>query len=316
MRTFILSTFLCGVLFAQLGGPIIGYVPDGAGIRPMYGLPASGAIGQPLAAGRDFARVAISPSQSFAIVTTADTGAVMVYTPGASPVSLSGAAANPDILAMSPGGTSAALWFPMSGQLEVVSGLPGSPSIRTVDASFLNASPLALAIGDDGQWAVGLWSAGAYAFGPSNQVIPLQTDPGVAALAFFHNTHDLALASSNRATRIADVGGSMQSSVLYDYSSQPRSPRAIALSFDNSLAVVADSAGKLVDIAIATATANIADCQCSPEGLYGLGGALFRLNGIGTGGRSARTTELKLFDAAARAVSIVPPALSVGGGHQ
>lgn len=316
MRTFILSTFLCGALFAQLGGPIIGYVPDGAGIRPMYGLPASGAIGAPLAAGRDFARIAISPSQSFAIVTTADTGAVMVYKPGASPVSLSGAGANPDILAVSPSGTSAALWFPLTGRFEAVSGLPDSPAIRTVDASFLNASPLSIAISDDGQWAVGLWSAGVYAFGPSNQVIPLQTDPGVASLAFFHNTHDLALATSMRATSISDVGGSMQPSVLYDYSSQPRSPRGIALSFDNSLAVVADSAGKLVDITLSTAAANIADCQCSPEGLYGLGGALFRLNGTGTGGRSARTTELKLFDAAAGAVSIVPPALSIAGGRQ
>jgi DNA-binding beta-propeller fold protein YncE len=286
----------------------------------MYGLPAAGAIGGVFQAGRDFSRIAVSPSQNFALVTAADTGAVMLYKPGVSLTPVAGAQANPDILALSPTGASAALWFPLTNQLEAVTGLPNTPVVRTIDASFLNASPLALAISDDGQWTVGLWNtatpAAVYAFGPSSQVIPLQTDPGVVALAFFSNNHSLVLATAARATSIADLGGSMLPSVLFDYSSQPLSPRAIALSSDNSRAVVADSTGKLLDIAIPAATANLVDCHCSPDSLYGLGGALFRLNGTSAPGRSGRTTELKLFDAAAGAVWIVPPALNQAGGKQ
>jgi len=44
MRTLIFLS-LCSALPAQVGGPLIGYVPEGAHIRPMYGLPAAGAIG-------------------------------------------------------------------------------------------------------------------------------------------------------------------------------------------------------------------------------------------------------------------------------
>ena len=316
MRTFVFSTFLYGAAFAQVGGPLIGYVPDAAGIRPMAGLPASGALGRPINAGRDFSRIAISPSQSFAIATAADTGEVMVLKPAVSLTTVIGAQTNPDILAMSPNGTAAVLWFPALSQLQAVAGLPDSPSVRTIDASFLYASPLSIAISDDGQWTVGFWSTGSYAFGPNSAVIPLQTDPAVVALAFFHGSHDLALATATRVTKIAGVGGAMQASVLYDYSSQPLSPRAIALSFDNSRAVVADSTGQLLNISIASGSANIVDCRCSPDGLYGLGDALFRLNGASTAGRSGRPMELKLFDASAGAVFIVPPALSLTGGRR
>lgn len=307
MRTLIFSTLLCGALSAQVGGPLIGYVPEGAHIRPMYGLPAAGAIGRALDAGRDFSLTAIAPNQNFVLATTADTGEVTVYKPGSGLSTVSGAAIRPDALAISPSGTSAALWFPLTGKLQIVTGLPDSPSVRTIDASFLDASPLSIAVSDDGQWAAGLWSSGVYAFGPSSVVIPLQTDSGVVALSFFHNNHDLALATASRATTIADVGGATQTSVLYDYSALGLSPRAVATSFDNRVTVVADSAGTLVNIANAAAT--MVNCGCSPTGLYGLGGALFRLNAPGR-------QELKIFDAAQGAVLIVPPALNLAGGRQ
>jgi DNA-binding beta-propeller fold protein YncE len=322
MRSLLLSTLLCFALtsaaaFAQVGGPILGYVPEGDTVRPMYGLPAAGAIGAQIAEG-GWARVAISPTQNFVLATSADTGGVLlVNLVKPSVTGVSGAAPNPDILAISPSGTSAVLWFPSNFQMQVVTGLPDSPSVRTVDASFLNASPLSIAVSDDGQWAVGLFSAGVYAFGPS--VMPLQTDPGVIALSFFHNSHNLALATSARATMWTDVGGANQPSILYDYSAQSLSPRALGVSFDNQLAVVADSTGKLVNINVASRAANTVDCACSPTGLYSLGGSVFRLNGTGRAGatKTGHTEDLKVFDAAAGAVWIVPPALSeVKGARQ
>jgi hypothetical protein len=281
----------------------------------MYGLPAAGAIGAVIDSGRDFSLIAISPTQKFALVTAADTGEVMIVRPGVGNTSVKDAAAHPDILALSPRGTASALWFPGTGWLQAISGLTDSPSVRTIDASFLNSSPLSIAISDDGQWAAGLWSAGVYAFGPNSEVIPLQTDPGVVALAFFHNRHDLALATASRLTSITDVGGSTTTSVLHDYSTQSLSPRALAISFDNLTAVVADSSGKIVSVVRGTAI--IADCGCSPEGVYGLGGSVFRLNSSGAA-RSGPRHELKLFDASTGAVLIVPPALSLAekGGRQ
>jgi hypothetical protein len=319
IRSLLLPVLLLpAAAFSQVGGPLLGYVPEGAAIRPMYGLPAAGAIGSAINAGRDFSQIAISPQQNFALVTDAATGAVIVVKPGVSQTAVTGAGANPNMLAISPTGTSAALWFPLVGHMQVVTGLPDSPSVTNVDASFLNASPLAIAVTDDGQWAVGLFSSGVYAFGA--QVIPLQTDPGVVALAFLHSSHNLTLATAARATSIADVGGANQASILYDYSAQSLTPRAMAVSFDNQHAVIADSAGKLVNINIPSTSANIVDCACSPTGVYSLGGSVFRLNGSGPSGtdRTGPRPDLKVFDAAAGAVWIVPPALSEAttGGRQ
>ena len=134
----------------------------------------------------------------------------------------------------------------------MVTGLPATPAVATMEAPFLNATPTAIAVSDDGQWAVGVWPAGVYAFGISANIMPLQTDPGVAALAFFHNNHTLAIATAARATSITDVGGANQSSVLYDYSQQALLPKGIGVSFDNQRVLMADAAGKLVNISVAS----------------------------------------------------------------
>jgi hypothetical protein len=321
IRSFIFSIALSSAAFAQVGGPILGYVPEGAAIRSMYGLPAAGAIGGIVNTGHNFSQIAISPQQNFALATDATTGDVMVLKFGSTAAPVNGAGASPTMLAISPSGTSAALWFPALNHLQVITGLPDSPSVATIDASFLNASPESIAITDDGQWAVGLFSAGLYAFGPSAQVIPLQTDPGVIALAFFHNSHNLALATASRATLITSIGAANQPSTLYDYSAQSLSPRAMAISFDNQHAVIADASGKLVNINISADTANIIDCGCSPTGVYSLGGSIFRLTGTGAPARNAlersgTKPDLKLFDAAAGAVWIVPPAFAAKGARQ
>jgi hypothetical protein len=317
IRPIFLSVILSTAAFAQVGGPVLGYVPEADTVRVLNGLPAAGSIGGTIAEG-GWSKIAVSPAQNFLIATLSANGEVLnVNLIQPSVLSIPGVSPNPDLIAISPSGASAALWFTSLGRMQVVTGLPSTPVVATLAAPFLNSTPSALAVADDGQWAAGIWSAGVYAFGST--IMPLQTDPGAVALAFFHNSHDLALATAARATSIADVGGASQPSVLYDYSAQSLSPRAIALSFDNQHAVVADSTGKLVNIAVPTATASTVNCGCTPTCLFGLGDAVFRLNGTTRSGttRTGPTPELKLFDAAAGSVWIVPPALSeVGGARQ
>jgi len=321
IRSFLFLTVLSGAAFAQVGGPILGYVPEGAALRTLYGLPAAGAIGSLIDTGRDFSRIAISPAQNFAVASIADTGEVALVTPVKIAVTaIAGVSANPDMLAVSPSGTAAAFWFTSLGTMQVVTGLPASPSVATMAAPFLNSTPTSLAVTDDGQWAAGVWPAGVYAFS-SAKIMPVQTDPGVLSLAFFHNNHTLGIATAARATSITGVGGANQTSVLYDYSAQSLAPVGMAISFDNQYAVIADGSGKLVNITAAGASANIVNCGCSPSGVFGLGGSIFRLNGTGGAKRNAlekggSTPELKVFDASAGAVWIVPPALAQAGGRQ
>ncbi len=140
-------------------------------------------------------------------------------------------------------------------------------------------------------------------------------------MAFFHNSHNLALATRIPRDLHHRHRRRQSAVVLYDYSAQSLSPRAMAISFDNQHAVIADASGKLVNINISADTANIVDCGCSPTGVYSLGGSIFRLTGTGAPARNAlersgTKPDLKLFDAAAGAVWIVPPALAAKGARQ
>ena len=199
-------------------------LPDGGNIRPVYGIPAAAAVSAPLDSGQDFDLIAISPNQDFALVTGASSGAVLIATPGAAATPLPGAASSPDRIVLSPGGSAAALWFASTGHLQIVSGLPGSPSVREVDATFLGGFlegatqrdvPGALAISDDGQWLVGSWSRGLYAFGPHGEVSRLPIRDYASALAFYAGRQDLALASDFHVLSVTGVGGANTVSTLY-----------------------------------------------------------------------------------------------------
>jgi hypothetical protein len=51
------------ITFAQIEAPQLGWIPDGARIRPVYGIPAAAAVGAPIPAGQDFAQIAASPAR-------------------------------------------------------------------------------------------------------------------------------------------------------------------------------------------------------------------------------------------------------------
>ena len=185
--------------------------------------------------------------------------------------------------------------------------MPGSPSVRDIDAAFLGAAPGALAVSDDGAWIAGVWPGGVYAFGAAGQVNLLPVDAGAQALAFLHRRNDLVAAAPGGIFTVTDVGGSAVPSLLYDSSSNPLAPLTIGVSFDNRRVVLTDPSGGLLAIDLSDGSSANFDCACSPEGLFGMGGPIFRLTGWSSG-------ALKLFDAGSGDVLIVPPAQS--GGQQ
>src|ERR1700730_4673674 len=145
--------FGAGAGLAQVSAPQLGWVPDGARIRPVYGIPAAAAIGPALATDQDFSRIAASPSRNYVLVsagpTSAQAGVVSIYTTESGLIPLDGAGGAPDIVTLSPRGSGAALWFSSINQVQIVTGLPDAPAIRQLDASFLGSligsSPDALA---------------------------------------------------------------------------------------------------------------------------------------------------------------------------
>jgi hypothetical protein len=308
---------ICAVgAWGQIASPTLGFVPEGFGIRTMQGIPAAGAIGPILETGRNLALITISPRQNYVLAMDAGTGEVVLVTPAGSTNVVAGAAARPDRIAMSPSGSSAVLWFNETNRAQIVTGLPGSPAIREIDASVVGASP-AIAVSDDGNWI----AAGAYLFAGDGSMTTIPIADRVIGVAFFYNRDALAIATASEILTADPVSTGPPVQVgAGDFASVD-----LAVSADNQRIVAAR--GKLITtIELATGSASTLDCGCLVEGLFGLGGSIFRITSPGflpasftyiNGIHFARgpilgpgPESVKLFDAENNRILAVPMALS------
>lgn len=293
---FLMLVACAGVALAQVGGPVLGLVPDGEQIRVMYGLPAAGAVGPSIAAG--FANIAISPAQNYAIATDSNGAADLVLPTGAiSPIA--GTAANASRIAISPAGSAAALWIPSDSHFEILTGLPAGASVQEIDATAFGP-PIAFAVCDDGHLA-GSFASGVELFGTDGSVTPVAVADRVMAIAFFAGNTNLAMATATRV--ISMTGGT--ATVLYEAGSAEgrellasRSPAGIAVSIDNRWIAAAMRDGGVVTVNVASGAASKTSCGCVPEGVFGIGGPVFRLTSKG----------VKLIDASSGNFLDVPPA--------
>jgi DNA-binding beta-propeller fold protein YncE len=301
-----LAVAACG----QLRGPVMGYLPEDGALRPMFGIPAAGSVGDPLAVDRPLSRIEVSPDQTRALALAADTTALMLWAPGAaSTVHIQGSASAPDRIVFSPSGTAAALWFSSAQRIQVISGLSATPSVREFDASFLGGDPAGFAVSDDGKWVVGAWSSRVYALGPDGRVAVLPVDGPAEALCFFHGRADVAVITTTQVVIVTDIAGAAVPNVIWtkpndplaDPAAAPHAQVAVgfAVSFDNNYLSIAGNLGALATFDLTAGTSIGGDCACSPTGLFGMGGSLFRLTGLQDG-------TVKVFDASTNEIWFVP----------
>jgi hypothetical protein len=305
---------IAGAAWGQIGAPLLGYIPDGAQIRPVTGIPAAAAVGAPLDLKQDFAQIAASPSQDYALVSEVKTGAVSVYTADRGLTRIVGAGLAPSAIAISPRGAAAALWFSASGTAQVLTGLPAAPAIRTVHAEFLNGMPDALALSDDGKWLLASQASAVYTFGSYGQVNRLPMPESVVALAFFPGRADAVVATAQRILTVKGLGGFTATSTLYqDKADPPLDFRSAAVSSDGASVIAAGQTGSIVSIDGGSGKAIVTGCACQPAGLFAMGPSAFRLTGLSNG-------SILLFDATHGEVLFAPVALAkqeeAAGGSQ
>ena len=312
---------LTGAAGAQVRGPVMGYLPDNGALRTLYGIPASGWVGDAVTPDRALSLIEMSPDQSRALAIAADTGALMLLTPATGVTAhVNGAASGADRIVFSPSGTTAALWFSASDHIQVVSGLAAAPSVRDIDASFLGGDPAGLAVSDDGQWVAGAWSSSVYAFGPAGGAAALPVAGPAEALCFFHGRADVAVITASQVVIVSDIGGAVVPNVIYNKPNDPANTAPVevavgfAVSFDNRYLSIAGNLGSLATFDLTAGSSAGGNCNCSPSGLAGMGGSLYRLTGVNDG-------ALKVFDASSNDVWFVPLAAPVtasatAGGQQ
>jgi hypothetical protein len=310
-----ISFALAGAAWAQVQGPVMGYLPDGGALRVMPGIPGAGWVGGAITPSGAFSRIEVSPDQTQALAVAADTGAVMLYniSSGAS-VAVQGVASAPDRIIFSPSGTAAGLWNSSTRHFQLLSSVSATPAIRDLDFSFTLSDPTSAAVSDDGQWMVGAWPFSLYAVGPSGYVIVLPVSGAAEAVCFFHGRDDVAAITANQVTLITDIAGAVTPNVIWSKPDDPppadpatapplQVAAGLATSFDNRYLSVAGNLGALSTFDLTAVTSVGLNCACAPASLYGMGGALFRLTSLTDG-------VVKVFDASTNEVWFVPLAPS------
>jgi len=144
-------------LTAGMQTPVLGFVSSaGTGeLRSLVGIPGASALGEPLAVPTGVLSVYFAPGQSYALLApkTGNSLGLMTFqgVDEQAVVPVCGAIRQPDIVAFSPGASTAALYSKTEGRLQVVTGLPDSPQLaRVIPGSDLPDEVRFLAIADDG----------------------------------------------------------------------------------------------------------------------------------------------------------------------
>lgn len=294
----VLSMLALAGVDAQVSAPLLGWLPEDAQIRPMRGLPGAAMLGAAVNTGHRLTNITVSPQQNYVLAGDAQSGEVLLIVPGGS-VSTLAATAKPETIAVSPRGSAALLWYPGSGNFEILSGLPSNPAVRTA-ASSLSGPVAAMAVSDDGQWFAAASSSGVYVWGSNGVATQVYSGGDAAALAFYPGGSNLAVATS---TQVLAVDGT-SASVLYQGSF---APKGIGVSADGQSVILADGSGSIYSITGLGAT--VTQCQCQPGGVFGLGGSLFRLTSSAVG-------PVKLIDASSGAAIYTVPRVSNAPNRQ
>ncbi len=137
--------------------PVLGFVSSAeqGELRLLLGIPGASALGEPLAVPTGVRGLFFAPNQSYALLAPKVGGFLGLMTfqgvEEGAVVSICGAIPQPDIVAFSPGASTAALYSRAEGRLQVITGLPDSPQLaRVVPGADLPDEVQYLAVADDG----------------------------------------------------------------------------------------------------------------------------------------------------------------------
>ncbi len=305
MRTLINKTILTGALLTPclcvaqgtsgyaLNGPSLGLMvePASTAIRPILGIPGAATLGMPLSPGFTVDRAVVAPGGDFALaLAKGDFRLAAIRAGGNAPQWLAPATDEaPDLIAFSPRGNSAALYYRTSGRLVLLSGLrTPTPQVATVEPASFPAAPSQVAVSEDaaalllaspeGDTAALYYLPVAHAaFGVARR---LGTFQSVSGLRFAGTSSDALLADghANTVYLIQNVPGAAQIGALgsdRDGLSQPEAMEAL----DARRVLVVNAGNRNLTMLFRDGTPAVSiQCGCTPAVLEQLSGnSVYRL---------------------------------------
>lgn len=274
-----------------LTGPSLGLTVESAStaIRPILGIPGAATLGVRLNPGFALDRAVVAPGGDFAIV-VAQGGfrLAVIRADGSAPQWLAPPTGEaPDLVAFSPRGLSAALYYRTSGHLVVLSGLrTQTPQVVTVDANVVPGAPSMLAVSEDAASLLLAMPEGdasaLYYLKASGSAFThkLGTFQSVSGLKFAGASSDAILADSKASEvyLIQDVPGTAQIGALGSAKDGLSQPEAIDAMDARRVLVVNAGARNLMMLFRDGAPAQSIQCGCTPTALHQMSGnAIYRL---------------------------------------
>lgn len=298
----------------QINGPTIGYIVDSTSrIRTIDGIPGASAIGAPVNVSTKIRHSLFLVKGDYALAVSEDTGKLLLIThlssvPEVSPIT--SVAEGAKLFALSPDGSSAAVYSPGASLLQIIGGLPLDPvvrfevetkSMRQITAIGINTNGQVLAADSDGN------SGSLYLVGPDGVRRFIQTVGNVSSIAY-DVSGDRALVAdrgSNDVFLIQNLSGNASSFLLAGRDGASI-PAAVAFSSDGKTAYIANRGSETITVAnLAGGTPRSVPCRCQPTTMTLLRDSLYVV--------TERTDQpIALLDASGdeARVRFVPPATS------
>jgi hypothetical protein len=270
---------------AQVGPPVLSFVPDGTGaLRPLIGVAGAATIGAPLELGLSVVQLAIPPDHDYILATAEEIQSpIWLQLHEGTPAirSLDGVS-NIDRIAISPTGSAAAFLSESDGRIYSFVNLSRSPlAVSNFEIGGLGPTT-AFAITDDGQ--TGLWGTSDGVSGSVFVLKALQQPRLIAstthpsAIQFLLNGDSAIIADDIENEILWFSNG--QVSTIATAADGILAPSALAVSRDNRKIFVGSSkAASVTKIETFTTVGEPVYCNCTLTGLYPTNtDSVFRLN--------------------------------------
>lgn len=287
----LLMGLLARTAWSQIRGPQLGYVFDQSqgNLRAILGVPGASRLGDPLSLEVNLVFAEISPKQDYVLGVTEDDGKLVLVTFGetAQPVSvqkIESVGLGASRITLSREGKSAAVLFPESQRLRILTGLPGDLQVAEEIDLRPAGLPEALALDDEGKLVVLSVSENQ-----GSRISLHSSESGFQSLGVFGEVSALKFSTgrqvlvADRASQevilIRDVRDATQQIRIAGREDGIHDPVALDFSKDQKRVFVANAgSGTVAALDLGGAPATLTACQCTPTTLGRLeGDAVFRL---------------------------------------
>jgi len=269
----------------RISGPVLGYVLEAEGLRPIFGMPGAATLGPRLELGAELHRAAIAQQAGYVLASAGPESQVWLYGNlggELSPALLAEAPPGPERILLSPAGSAAALVYDPADPVVALAGLPGTPEVRH---ATLPAGSRLWAVSDDGASLLISVPAGEaeaiHLLDAEGRLRFLLSVGQTAAAAFLAHATEAVVADGSR-NLVYWIRSTGEIIPLAGPADGISDPVAVSVSRDHRRAFVANRATATVAVLdLAGGPPSLVACDCKLTALEPFdGNAVFRLSDL------------------------------------